>query len=214
MVKHIEAIGLEAGLPLPWSVAAAFGKVFGATSGKADDVGEAAESRKTGKISLYAYATYVDFKVLGTICEPHWKSSLSIQEESDLAAYQESLKCFGEKSIDGLIQPLMSSYGLSKSRTRQLTDSVTTAYDAKLSRARQHYRGLGSENTKSICVDLVRNNHYSDYVLAEKLDAMKYQFGRGVSGTAIFDGFMNYSNSCPRRYSLFDNISIPAFLQE
>jgi hypothetical protein len=76
------------------------------------------------------------------------------------------------------------------------------------------YRALGDDKTKTICIDIIRNNKYSEFVLADAYDVMKYQFGRLPQTQKIFDEFEQSIKSCPKIFSIGNKVRPPKFLQK
>jgi hypothetical protein len=215
VVKQIDVKGLELNNPIPWSVAISFGKVFGNNSANiATDMSVESEMYKTGEISLDAFGKYVDFKILGNICKPHFIRNLTNEEQVEISNYVESFRCASEKSIQNLIKPFLASQGLANDKLEQISKSLNGAYEEKLSKSKSDYLKIGDEKTKMICIDIIRNNRYSEYVLADSYDVMKYQFGRLQQTQKIFDNFEASTKSCPKIFSIGNKVRPPKFLQQ
>ncbi len=215
VVKQIDFKGLELNNPIPWSVAISFGKVFGNNSANiASEMSVESEMNKTGEISIEVYGKSVDFKILKDICKPHFARELSIDEQAQITSYAKSFNCAGEKSIQNLIRPLLASQGMSNDKLEQISISLNGAYEEKLSKSKIEYLKIGDEKTKSICIDFIRNNKYSEYVLADTYDIMKYQFGRLQQTQKIFDNFEASTKSCPQILSIGNKVRPPKFLQQ
>lgn len=215
VVRQIDGKGLELNSPLPWSVATSFGKVFGFGTAKvASEMSVELEMAKTGGISIAVYGKYVDFKILENICKPHYTRHLSNEEQIEITNYTSSFKCGSEKSIQNLIRPFLASQGMAEEKLDQISKSLNGAFDEKLSKSKSHYSKLGDDKTKLICIDNIRNNKYSEYVLADIYDVMKYQFGRLPQTRKIFDDFEQSTKSCPQIFSIGNKVRPPKFLQK
>ena len=214
VVKQIDAKGLELNNPIPWSVALSFGKVFGNNSENiASEMSVDSEMYKTGEISLETYGKSMDFKILNNICKPHFVRLFTLDEQAEIASYSKSFSCAGEKSIQHLIRPFLASQGLANDKLEQISKSLNDAYEEKLSKSKSDYLKIGDEKTKMICSDIIRNNKYSEYVLADAYDVMKYQFGRLKNTRKIFDDFEQSTKSCPQIFSIGNKVRPPKFLQ-
>ena len=180
----------------------------------ATDMSVESEMYKTGEISLDAFGKYVDFKILGNICKPHFIRNLTNEEQVEISNYVESFRCASEKSIQNLIKPFLASQGLANDKLEQISKSLNGAYEEKLSKSKSDYLKIGDEKTKMICIDIIRNNRYSEYVLADSYDVMKYQFGRLQQTQKIFDNFEASTKSCPKIFSIGNKVRPPKFLQQ
>ena len=215
VVKQIDVKGLELNNPIPWSVAISFGKVFGNNSANiASEMSVESEMYKTGEISIEAYGKSIDFKILKEICKPHFARELSSDEQAQITSYTKSFNCAGEKSIHNLMRPLLASQGLTNDKLEQTLKSLNGVFEEKLSKSKIEYLKIGDEKTKSICIDIILNNKYSEYVLADSYDVMKYQFGRLQQTRKIFDDFEVSTKSCPKIFSVGNKVRLPKFLQK
>jgi hypothetical protein len=215
VVKQIDTKGLELNNPIPWSVALSFGKVFGNNPENiASEMSVDTEMYKTGEISMAVFGKYVDFKILEDICKPHFIRNLTIDEQVEVTSYAKSFKCAGEKSVQNLIRPFLASQGLTNDKLEQISRSLNAAYDEKLIKSKSAYEKIGEDKTKAICLDLIRNNKYSEYLLADAYDVMKYQFGRLKNTRKIFDDFEQSTKSCPQIFSIGNKVRTPKFLQK
>jgi hypothetical protein len=215
VVRQIDEKGLELNSAIPWSVATSFGKVFGNDPAKfASEMSVESEMAKTGGISVAVWGKYLDFKILENICKPHFKSHLASEEQIEITNYSKSFKCASEKSIQNLIRPFLASQGLYEDKLDQISKSLNGAYDEKLSKSKSDYLKIGDDKTKTICIDIIRNNKYSEFVLADAYDVMKYQFGSLPQTQKIFDEFEQSIKSCPQIFSIGNKVRPPKFLQK
>jgi hypothetical protein len=215
VVKLIDSKGLELNNPIPWSVSTSFGKVFSNNPpGTASQMSLDSEMAKTGSILLEVYGKYVDFKILENICKPHFIRHLAYEEQVEITNYAKSFQCASEKSIQNLIRPFLTSQGLATDKLDQISKSLNGAYDEKLSKSRSDYSKIGDDKTKAICIDVIRNNKYSDYVLADAYDVMKYQFGRLQQTQKIFSDLEQSTKLCPQTFSIGNKVRPPKFLQK
>ncbi|MEY4644742.1 MAG: hypothetical protein RLZZ596_1573 [Pseudomonadota bacterium] len=213
IVAHADAEGLRLDSPLPWSISVAFGKVLGKNPSPLSAVNEEHEKNKTAQISFAAHGSYIDARIMSEICQEHLVNVLTPETLSGIKAYENSMQCYGERSISNLVLPLMVSYGVSLGKAEQITAPMKSAFLEKLPRVKVEYAKLGASSAKAICLDMVKNHRFSRNVLAEKLDAMHYQFGRLSITKGVFDSYMKSVASCPKVYSLENSVPAPAFLQ-
>ncbi len=213
IIEQVDAQGLELDKPLPWSIAAAFGRVLGSQRPPPTSVNKAKEANKTGGISSVVYTTYLDAKIMGEICQPHLVQEFSAQRVSALQSYEDSMACYAEKSLTHLMHPLAVKFGMQLAEAKQMTNQFTSAYPDRLARVKSEFAKFGLAKARLLCKAMVDNHKFSNFVLAEKLDATYYQFGRMDSTRPVFDSYMKSVESCPKIFSLENSVAAPAFLQ-
>ncbi len=212
IVQNIESNGFELNLPIPWSVSVAFGQAFGKLEKQTTKNNEEIMKNRLGEVSLSAYSTFVDFKVITEVCKPHFNSSLDLKKQRAISDYMESLKCHGEKSVDGFIKPILISFGVPSKNAQELIEPLLSVYDSKLENTRMAYNQIGVVAARELCLSLVDDHEFSDFILAEKIDAMKYQSERVKSAKDIFNRYLKKVKSCPKIFSLENSVTAPNFL--
>jgi hypothetical protein len=212
IVQNIEANGFELNLPIPWSVSVAFGQAFGKSEKQKTKNNEEIMKNRLGEVSLSAYSTFVDFKIITEVCKPHFNSNLDPKKQRAISDYIESLKCHGEKSVDGFIKPILISFGVPSKNVQELIEPLLSSYDYKLENTSIAYNQMVGVAARELCLSLLDDHEFSDFVLAEKIDAMKYQSERVKSAKDIFNRYLKEAESCPKIFSLENSVTAPNFL--
>lgn len=211
MIRQLELSGFEIPYPLPWSIASAFGASL--EGGKKLSIyNRNSEMENVGAVSLKPYTTYIDFKVLSKVCEPYFNRLLDKKTMGSIPPYLNSLQCHAEKSLSFFIEPMLLRFGSTPNQSKSLIQSLQSSYDEKLKKAQIEYSNIGSSVASMSCMAIIKNHKFSNYVLAEKLDAMKYQSNRVDIIKPIFKNYAKSIKSCPNIYSLDNSVEEPSFL--